>query len=126
VRIAAALPPTAGVWFGMPFATAQEKVYDLSSLRVKGSVAEATAAAAKGAEQLGMQVTLTDPASGTVEAVSQTTWYGFVSDVAVRVLAEGEGVRIDIRSTSRIAAPDMGANAAQVKSLSNEIALILR
>jgi hypothetical protein len=42
------------------------------------------------------------------------------------VQAQGETSRVDIRSTSRIAAADMGANAAQVKALSNEIALILR
>jgi uncharacterized protein (DUF1499 family) len=93
---------------------------------VRGSLADATKAAVQGAEQLGWKVTVNDPAAGVVEAVSTSLWYGFTSDVAVRVRAEGQNARVDIRSTSRIASGDMGANAAQVKALSNEIALILR
>jgi hypothetical protein len=93
---------------------------------VKASLADATKAAAQGAEQLGWKVTLNDPSTGVVEAVSTSLWYGFTSDVAVRVQAEGENARVDIRSTSRIASQDTGSNAAQVKALSNEIALILR
>ena len=127
VKDDATFPPTSRDWFGMTFAVAQEKVYtEIPPLMVKGSLASATAAAVQGAKQLGWNVTVNDPATGTVEAVATTFWYGFVSDVAVRVQAQGENARVDIRSTSRIAAPDMGANAAQVKALSNEIALILR
>jgi uncharacterized protein (DUF1499 family) len=127
VKDNATFPPSSADWFGMTFAVAQEKVYtEIPPLTVRGSLAEATKAAAQGAEQLGWQVTVNDPATGVVEAVSTSPWYGFVSDVAVRVAAQGEMSRVDIRSTSRIAAADMGSNAAQVKALSNEIALILR
>ena len=127
VKDDATFPPSSTDWFGMPFSVAQEKVYtEIPPLRVRGTLADATKAAAQGAEQLGWKVTLNDPAAGVVEAVSTSLWYGFVSDVAVRVRAEGEMARVDIRSTSRVAGPDMGSNAAQVKALSNEIALILR
>jgi hypothetical protein len=127
VKDDATFPPSSADWFGMTFAVAQEKVYtEIPPLMVKASLADATKAAAQGAEQLGWKVTLNDPSTGVVEAVSTSLWYGFTSDVAVRVRAEGENARVDIRSTSRIASQDMGSNAAQVKALSNEIALILR
>lgn len=126
VRDDAMLPAGDGQWSGMSFADAQAKVYDLEPLTVRATVPDATVAAALAAKQLGWSVMLSDPQAGSVEAVSHSFWYGLASDIGVRIVPQGDGARVDIRSTSRDAAPDMGANAAQVKALYNEIALILR
>jgi fatty-acyl-CoA synthase len=126
VRDDAVFPASDTEWSGMSFADAQKKVYDLEPLTVRASAPDATVAAAQAAKQLGWAVMLSDPQAGSVEAVSHSFWYGFTSDIGVRVVAEGDGARVDIRSTSREDAPDMGSNAAQVKALYNEIALILR
>jgi uncharacterized protein (DUF1499 family) len=46
---------------------------------------------------------------------------GFREDVAVRVLPDGEGSRVDIRSSSRYFESDLGSNAARVTKLIDDI-----
>ncbi len=125
VRDDAMVPADAGEWSGMSFADAQ-KDYELEPLLVKVPPAEATVAAADAARRLGWDVMLSDPPEGAMEAVHHSFWYGLASDIAVRVVAEGAGSRIDVRSTSRNSGGDMGANAGQVKALLDEIAFALR
>jgi uncharacterized protein (DUF1499 family) len=116
-----------GKWSGMGFAQAQAAVYqDLAPLMVKQSVADTVAQAAKSAQRLGWQVTVNDPRGGVLEAVHHSAWYDLVYDIAIRVTREGEGSRIDVRSTSRLAGHDLGENAAQVKQIIDEMALQLR
>jgi hypothetical protein len=45
--------------------------------------------------------------------------------VAVRVVMEGQGSRVDIRATSRLPGHDTGENAGLIKQLRNEIVLAL-
>ena len=42
------------------------------------------------------------PESGLIDATEESFWFGFKDDVMLRVSSEGEGCRIDIRSTSRV------------------------
>jgi fatty-acyl-CoA synthase len=126
VRDDALIPEGSGKWSGKSFAEAQKEVYDLKPLRVKVLPADATVAAANAAERLGWTVVMSDPPGGHVEAIHETQWYGLVSDIAVRVTPDAGGSRIDVRSTSRLPGGDMGVNAGQVKSLLDEIALMLR
>jgi uncharacterized protein (DUF1499 family) len=58
---------------------------------------------------------------GRIEAVARTMIMGFRDDVVVRIRADGDGARIDIRSSSRYGSFDFGANAARIRSLMNEI-----
>jgi uncharacterized protein (DUF1499 family) len=58
---------------------------------------------------------------GHIEAVARTPVMGFRDDVIVRVRTDGDGARIDIRSSSRYGSFDFGANAARIRSLMNEI-----
>ena len=58
---------------------------------------------------------------GRIEAVARTPIMGFRDDVIVRVRADADGTRIDIRSSSRYGSFDFGANAARMRSLMNEI-----
>jgi uncharacterized protein (DUF1499 family) len=58
---------------------------------------------------------------GIIEAVALTPVMGFREDVVVRVRRDGEGSRIDIRSASRYGSHDLGANAARVRALLDDI-----
>jgi uncharacterized protein (DUF1499 family) len=58
---------------------------------------------------------------GRIEAVAQTPIMGFREDVAVRVLPDGDGSRVDIRSSSRYFESDLGSNAARVTKLIDDI-----
>ncbi len=128
IRDDAVIPASGGKWAGKTVAAASREAYDLPPpLTIKNiSVAQATATAATAAERTELKVVLRDPVAGAVEATQTTPWYGLVSDVAIRITPEGDGVRIDVRSASRAPEHDMGANAALVKELIDEIALELR
>jgi len=63
----------------------------------------------------------TAPRDGLVEAIARTPILGFRDDVVVRVRATQEGARIDVRSASRYGRHDLGANAARVRSLIEDI-----
>lgn len=127
VRDDAVIPEGAGPWAGKSFAQAQGEFYDdLKPMVVKAAVPEATVAVTNAAEKLGWNVMLTDPQGGQMEAVYYSQWYGLASDIAVRVLPDASGSRIDVRSTSRIGIGDMGSNASRIKELLNQVALDVR
>ena len=54
---------------------------------------------------------------GKIEAVARTLIMGFREDVVVRVQADGDGSRIDLRSSSRHFESDLGSNAARITKL---------
>ena len=58
---------------------------------------------------------------GRIEAVARTAIMGFRDDVVVRVRADGDGTRIDVRSSSRYGTFDFGANASRIRSLLDDI-----
>jgi uncharacterized protein (DUF1499 family) len=58
---------------------------------------------------------------GYIEAVARTLIMGFRDDVAVRIRADGDGTRVDVRSSSRYGRHDFGTNAARVRALLTDI-----
>ena len=58
---------------------------------------------------------------GRIEAVARTPIMGFREDVTIRVTPDGEGSRVDIRSSSRYFEGDLGSNAARVAKLIEDI-----
>ncbi len=54
---------------------------------------------------------------GHIEAVATTPVMGFREDVVIRVRPDGDGSRVDIRSSSRNFKADLGSNAARIASL---------
>jgi uncharacterized protein (DUF1499 family) len=53
--------------------------------------------------------------------VARTPVMGFREDVAIRVLADSTGARIDIRSSSRYFESDLGSNAARIAKLIEDL-----
>jgi len=58
---------------------------------------------------------------GRIEAVARTPIMGLREDVVIRVRSEGQGSRVDIRSSSRYGSFDFGTNAARVRTLIDDI-----
>lgn len=58
---------------------------------------------------------------GVIEAVARTPIMGFRDDVVVRVSADGDGARVDMRSASRFGASDIGANASRIRALLDDV-----
>jgi hypothetical protein len=58
---------------------------------------------------------------GRIEAVDKTFFMGFREDVSIRITADGEGSRVDIRSSSRYFESDLGSNASRVTKLIDDI-----
>ena len=58
---------------------------------------------------------------GRIEAVAHTPIMGFREDVSIRITADGDDSRVDIRSSSRYFEGDLGSNAARVTKLIEDI-----
>ncbi|MGZ4877228.1 MAG: DUF1499 domain-containing protein, partial [Candidatus Angelobacter sp.] len=77
--------------------------------------AQAFDRAAAAAHGMKWEMVATDPAQGRIEATATTFWFGFKDDIVVRIAADGNGSRVDVRSLSRIGKSDVGANARRVR-----------
>jgi uncharacterized protein (DUF1499 family) len=75
----------------------------------------AFALALAAAKKLGWQIVDANPNEGRIEATDRTFWFGFIDDIVVRVRAEAEGSRVDVRSLSRVGRSDMGTNARRIE-----------
>ncbi len=58
---------------------------------------------------------------GHIEAVARTPIMGFREDVSIRVVADGDDSRVDIRSSSRYFESDLGSNAARIMKFSDDL-----
>lgn len=108
------------------FAALQEAAYpDIEPLEVDASPRTAFKAALGVVEKRKWRVIdARAPAGrrdGIIEAVARTPILGFRDDVVVRVSAEDNGARIDVRSASRYGLSDFGTNAARVASLLEDL-----
>ena len=84
------------------------------------SVADAVDRAEATLQAMGLEVVAVDKDAGVVEATATTFWFGFKDDMVVRVVGDGEGSRIDLRSMSRVGQSDVGANAARITDFFNQ------
>lgn len=73
-------------------------------------------------KRMGWHLVAFDPDTGLIECTETSFWFGLTDDIVIRVMQSGEGARLDIRSKSRLAGPDMGANAFRIKAYVKELA----
>lgn len=105
----------------------QKQAYaDIAPMRTKLPPADAFARALDAARAMGWTMVAQDKATGRIEASDTTFWFGFTDDVVIRVAADGEGSRIDVRSLSRIGRSDVGANARRIRKYEAKLAETLR
>jgi len=102
---------------GADMARQQRAAYpDILPVMLPMPPAQAFAKALAAAEAMGWEVVGRDGASGRIEAVDSTKWFGFKDDIAIRVRAADSGSRIDIRSKSRLGRGDLGTNAQRIRA----------
>ncbi len=65
-------------------------------------------------QSMGLEIVSVDAEGGRLEAVDTSFWFGFKDDLVVRIQETSNGVRIDIRSKSRVGQSDLGVNAKRV------------
>jgi len=111
---------------GLYAAELQRKAYpDVEPLNVNSAPGAAYEAAMAVIVRRKWRVVVDRPprprADGVIEAVARTPIMGFRDDVALRVRADADGSRIDVRSASRYGQHDFGTNAARIKSLLDDI-----
>ncbi len=78
---------------------------------------QAMAAAERVIRDLGWEILGVDDQGRKLEAVARTGLFGFRDDIVIRITADGDGSRVDIRSASRLGQGDLGANAQRVQRL---------
>lgn len=101
---------------GAEIAEQQHRAYpDLQPLHLALAPAAAFDMALTSARAMGWDIVASDAAQGRIEATDTTLWFGFKDDVVIRVRADGDGSRVDVRSVSRVGQSDVGANARRIR-----------
>jgi uncharacterized protein (DUF1499 family) len=96
---------------------------DLQPLKLSMPAERAFATAQRTAEKMpGWQIMALDPGNGVIEAMATSKVFGFHDDIVIRVRAEGDGSRVDMRSKSRDGQGDLGANAARIRAYMQALA----
>lgn len=96
---------------------------DIVPLMSDADLDAAVKAARAVVSEMGMKVLAEGPVSDVsgsgwrIEAVATSFWYGFKDDFVVRIRPGSDGgVRVDVRSESRVGLSDLGANAKRVRA----------
>lgn len=101
---------------GEDVARQQREAYpDIQPLLAPIGVTAVFEHAVASARALGWEIVASEPATGVIEATDTTLWFGFKDDVVIRISAQGDVSRVDVRSKSRVGAGDVGANAARIQ-----------
>jgi uncharacterized protein (DUF1499 family) len=105
------------VTYGADFPALQKQAFpDIAPAHLDKHLDQAFAVALDAARKLGWTIVAADAERGRIEATDRTFWYGFTDDIVVRVSADGNGSRIDVRSKSRLGRGDFGTNARRVRA----------
>lgn len=88
---------------------------ELAPLVVQEPIEAAYARAIETAESLGWEISARNDPEHSFDAKDTSSLFRFVDDVTVRVVTEGSGARIDVRSKSRDGRGDLGANAKRIQ-----------
>ena len=109
--------PMSGQNAGKHYSEIQSEYYpDIEPVILDGEFSDAFERALTAVEEMGWELVEAAPDKGRIEATATTFWFGFKDDVVIRLLREGEGTRVDIRSTSRVGMGDVGANANRIRA----------
>jgi uncharacterized protein (DUF1499 family) len=65
--------------------------------------------------EMGWSLVDAEPTTGHIEATDTTFWFGFKDDLVIRIAPVEDGMRIDVRSLSRVGVGDLGANAKRIR-----------
>ena len=94
---------------------------DLAPITLPASPAATFDRALAVAQSHGWEIVTADKSAGRIEATDTTRWFGFTDDIVVRLTPWGAGTRVDIRSTARTGAGDLGRNASRIRRFLNDL-----
>lgn len=109
----------------MTVAEAQRGAFpDIQPMTVDGDIDAVAAQARSALNAMGLELLVESKTEEGVvlEAAHTSLWYGFVDDFIVRLTPTEDGVRIDVRSKSRVGGSDLGANAERVRDFLKRMA----
>ena len=69
---------------------------------------------------------LAEASPTTLEATATTRWFGFKDDVVIRLTDTSDGVRVDMRSASRLGKSDLGTNAQRIQDFLEDLQRAVR
>ena len=103
---------------GPALASKQHAAYpDIASVKMTVAPGDAFNRALATANAMpGWTVVDSNPAAGRIEANETSRWFRFTDDVVIRVVPDGTGARVDVRSVSRIGRSDFGVNAGRIRA----------
>lgn len=102
------------VTYPQRFADQQQAAYGrLKAINLPLSMDDAMAAVEATVDAQGWEIAAVS--DSTLEATATTRWFGFKDDVVIRLTEKNDGVRVDMRSASRIGQSDLGTNAARIQ-----------
>nr|WP_298374800.1 DUF1499 domain-containing protein [uncultured Halomonas sp.] len=100
---------------GESTAQQQREAYpDIQPIILKQPLIDAMDAVEATAQDQGWKIA--DVGDIKLEATATTLWFGFKDDVVIRLSEVEEGVRVDMRSASRLGASDVGTNAERIRN----------
>ena len=106
-----------GVEYSAATAAQQKQAYpDIAPALMGVPPRVAFARSLDAARSLGWQIIASVPAEGRIEAVDTSLLFGFNDDIVIRIAADGEQTRVDVRSLSRVGRSDIGANARRIRA----------
>lgn len=112
-------PPDYG---GPQIAAQQRRAYpDITPLVLEIPPEAAFDIALAASRKMGWKIIDADRADGRIEAVDTTFWFGFKDDIVIRIKADGQGCRVDVRSVSRVGISDVGTNATRIRRFFREM-----
>jgi len=107
---------------GPEVAEQQRQAYpDIMTLIIPSEKDKVFAAAEAALRAMKLKMVDVNAAEGRIEATYTSMLYGFTDDVVVRVVADGAGSKVDVRSKSRVGRSDLGQNAKRIRAFLREL-----
>ncbi len=101
---------------GPEVAAQQQKAYpDLIPLTVTAEKDKVFKAAEAALRSMKLEVVDANAGEGRIEATDTSLLFGFKDDMVVRIVTEGAGTKVDVRSKSRVGRSDVGQNAKRIR-----------
>lgn len=94
---------------------------DIAPVMLEVTVSQAFQRAERVARSMGWDIVAAEPGELRIEATATSFLFGFKDDIVIRVQAQSNGSRVDLRSLSRVGGGDFGVNASRVRSFTQKL-----
>jgi uncharacterized protein (DUF1499 family) len=114
--------PNGTAYGGPDIAAQQHRAYpEIQPLILHVPPEKAFSQALRAMDAMGWDIVDASPEEGRLEATDRTFWFGFKDDIVVRITAQGDDSRVDVRSVSRVGRSDVGTNAKRIRKYEQKL-----